>query len=338
MTRVTGVAAEVHGDTVTIPSGQFEIASGCSGLHFFMVALAIGALAGELHRDRLRTRLLLVALAAVLALVTNWLRVYLIILAGYLTEMQHYLVRVDHYKFGWVVFAFAMIVFFVVVRKLPVQEATEPVRRDSMPDGRTALGLLAAIVAAILLPVAAWAAAAGRDEMVRVPFAAPAIEGYTGPVSPSPAWRPRFQGPDAELRVAYVSPGGRVVDYYANRYFEQSQSGELIGYSNRLVDGPALRPTQRSEFVTRNGGEPFRFRRVDASSASGEDWVLLAHYYVGDEYMVGELATQLRIGLEALLRGGPNGIQAAAAPCRGDCDEAAADVAGLLTRVMEARP
>jgi len=337
MTRATGVAAQVHGDTVTIPSGQFEIASGCSGLHFFMVALAVGALAGELHRDRLRTRLMLLALAAVLALVTNWLRVYLIILAGYLTDMQHYLVRVDHYKFGWVVFAFAMLAFFLFVRRLPVEHATEPAPPIEAKDRRPVPGLLAAVVSAVLLPFASWAATTGRDVPSRAPFAPPAIKGYTGPVSPSPAWRPRYRGPDAELRVAYVTPVGRVVDYYANRYFEQSQSGELIGYSNRLVDGAALSEIQRSDFVTSFDGRQLRMSRVDAASASGEDWVLLAHYYVGDRHMVGEMATQLQIGLQAMLRRVPSGIRAAAAPCRGDCDGAAQDVAAFLAQVGEVR-
>ena len=46
-----------------IPAGVFEIAGGCSGLHFFIVGAAIAVFYGELHRDRLATRVKLVALA-----------------------------------------------------------------------------------------------------------------------------------------------------------------------------------------------------------------------------------------------------------------------------------
>lgn len=98
--KVTGVVAFVDGNTVHLARGVFEIAGGCSGLHFFIIALALAALYGEINDDSVLTRLELLALATVLALLTNWLRVYLIILAGYLTDMQHYLVRVEHYRFG----------------------------------------------------------------------------------------------------------------------------------------------------------------------------------------------------------------------------------------------
>jgi len=51
---------------VHIPSGTFEIAGGCSGLHFFIVALAISALYGELQRDSIKIRVALICLAALL--------------------------------------------------------------------------------------------------------------------------------------------------------------------------------------------------------------------------------------------------------------------------------
>src|SRR5690606_33862058 len=79
----------------------------------------------------LATRLKVIALADALALLSNWVRVYLIILAGYLTQMQHYLVSVDHYRFGWAVVAVVMVLFFVLARRFPVVEscaATSPQR------------------------------------------------------------------------------------------------------------------------------------------------------------------------------------------------------------------
>ena len=49
---------------------------------------------------------------AVLALLANWVRVYTVIEAGYLTDMKHHLVSVGHYWFGWCVFAVALTCFF----------------------------------------------------------------------------------------------------------------------------------------------------------------------------------------------------------------------------------
>ena len=109
---ITGPAAVISGDVIHIPNGSFRIEEGCSGLHFMIVGLAVAALHGELRRDPWKTRLAELALMAALALLTNWVRVYTIIEAGYLSNMRNYLVSVSHYWFGWGVFAVALVAFF----------------------------------------------------------------------------------------------------------------------------------------------------------------------------------------------------------------------------------
>src|SRR5690606_42083039 len=183
--RVSGVAAYVYGNMVHLASGSFEIAGGCSWLHFFIVALAIATLYGGIHRDSLKVRLQLAALAIVVALLTNWLRVYAIIVAGYLTDMQHYLVRVEHYRFGWVVFAAMMIVFFLTARRMPSQGG-ESLREGGERTGSVGghglspVGLVAAIAALAVAP--AWNVLAPLQASAASPdSAAPAIAGWHGP-------------------------------------------------------------------------------------------------------------------------------------------------------------
>src|SRR5690606_16830265 len=89
--RVVGVPSHFNGNFVEIPAGTFEIAGGCSGLHFVIVALALAALMGEMRGDDWRGRSILLVLAGALAVVTNWIRVFVIIVAGHQTDMQHYL-------------------------------------------------------------------------------------------------------------------------------------------------------------------------------------------------------------------------------------------------------
>src|SRR4029077_11079903 len=109
---LTGPSAVISGDVIHIPNGSFRIEEGCSGLHFMIVGLAGAALHGEPGRDPWRTRLMELGLMAVLAVLANWVRVYTVIEAGYLTNMRSYLVSVSHYWFGWGVFAVALIAFF----------------------------------------------------------------------------------------------------------------------------------------------------------------------------------------------------------------------------------
>lgn len=337
LNNLTHVPGMVVGDIVIIPQGRFEIAAGCSGLHFFVVALAIGALAGEIHRDRFRMRVLLMVIAAVLALVTNWLRVYFIILAGYLTDMQHYLVTVDHYKFGWVLFAVSMVVFFLVLNRLPVhkEEPAQALSQSVTSGGQR--GYLAGVAALILLPVASAAANwLHRDEPVGLE--ARAVEGFTGPLSPSPAWGPVYVGPDSEIRAAYLSADGRVIDHYANVYYTQSQGRELIGYENHLLDPAIFRQASRRQVMRETVVGTIPFVEVVAEHRNGRRWAVMYHYRVGGRRLAGDLETQLAAGFLSLWSAVPAGIHAVAAPCDGDCGAVEDELAGLLASLSKEEP
>src|SRR5688572_5516195 len=152
--RIADIPAYFVNNTFEIPSGTFAIADGCSGLHFFVVALTISLLYGEINRDNLRTRVKLVLFALLLAMATNWLRIFIIVLAGHLTDMQHQLVVNEHYSFGWYMFAGMMVLYFLVVRRWPA--ASETPIGPPTPTG-DAIPRHGAIAAAIGLAIApAW--------------------------------------------------------------------------------------------------------------------------------------------------------------------------------------
>ncbi len=159
LTRLVGIPAVLEEYIIHIPAGWFEVAGGCSGLHFFIVAVAIATLDGQLNRASLRTLLLLVALAGSLAVLTNWLRVFIVIVAGHMTDMQHFLVTVDHYYFGWVLFAFALIGYVYLAGRLSRARGDAAVRpssaRPAAPSTR------ARARAPIVLPLVAMALALG---------------------------------------------------------------------------------------------------------------------------------------------------------------------------------
>ena len=116
LTYLAAIPAFIQGNTIQIPSGTFEVEGGCSGLRYFIVAGALAGLYGQLIYRRWGPRVALLGVAAAIALVANWIRVFVIITAGYLTEMQHYLVTVDHYYFGWALFLVAMVPLFLFAR------------------------------------------------------------------------------------------------------------------------------------------------------------------------------------------------------------------------------
>jgi exosortase len=130
LVRAVGITALIQGSTITLPSGSLEIADSCSGVHQFVVAALIGTVYAWWHTDDWRTRAKVVALACAIAIVTNWIRVFALILVGYVSEMQHYLVRVDHYWFGWALFAVSISIFFVLARRI-VERSAAPTNGDA---------------------------------------------------------------------------------------------------------------------------------------------------------------------------------------------------------------
>lgn len=93
----------IDGNSITLPHGIMMIADGCSGLRYFIVALALGWILSINNQYGLKAIVATMIAAAVLALLMNWLRIYILILVGYYSEMQHSLVQ-DHELFGWILF------------------------------------------------------------------------------------------------------------------------------------------------------------------------------------------------------------------------------------------
>jgi exosortase len=97
------IPALIDGNSITLPYGIMIIADGCSGLRYFVVSLALGWMLSISQNYSFTGMIMTLAVAAALALVMNWIRIYILILVGYYSEMQNALVN-DHEFFGWVLF------------------------------------------------------------------------------------------------------------------------------------------------------------------------------------------------------------------------------------------
>src|SRR5262249_52323402 len=225
---VTGPHAQIDGALIHIPNGSFVIEEGCSGLHFLIVGLAVAALHGELRRDPPRTRIQQLALMTGLSLLANWVRVYTVIEAGYLTDMRSYLVSVSHYWFGWGVFAVALVAFFWLSTWFSPAAPPEPSAARSSASPGTRRELLGFGLAVVLLAGLPALSALLRDTHPPPAYSAdsPAIAPSSwAAVRPDPQspWVPVFGGADEESRAAFANAGGEVVEVFRARFREQRQ-------------------------------------------------------------------------------------------------------------------
>jgi exosortase A len=328
----TSIPAFVEGNFVHLASGVFEIAGGCSGLHFMIVGLALGVMYGELGFDQLRMRATLVALAAGLALLANWLRVFIIVIVGYATDMQHYLIRKEHYTFGWVVFSVMMLIFFLLARRIaPPLPAPDVATGSVMTGGAVTPGEM---TQAAKMPFHAWRSPRGLVALVCV-LAAPAFallqrpspvtlgapfadslqpSGWTR-VTPETGWLPVFTGADRIERTAFADASGRRVEALVASYASQGQDKELVTYFNRFIG-----PEEGREVWSAPAGDSSR----EIIVRLGDRQSLIRYFYdIGGYRTATGLAAQLRYGLVSLRHVPVSSVFALRASCaEADCADA----------------
>jgi exosortase/archaeosortase family protein len=315
--RVVAIPAYVSGDFVHIRSGVFHIEDGCAGLHYFIVAATIAVLHGELRRDRFGTRLYLFGLAIALALASNWLRVFIIIVAGDLTDMQHYLVRVDHSVFGWVVFAVAMAVFLLLAGRRPAldPEPREAGERTDRAGDRSGVARAAGLALAASAVGPAWLVLAPvRMAVAPNVTVSAAIDGWSGPVeSCRGRWRPQYETADLHVRREFTR-GGTAVCFYSATYLIQRQDKELIGYSSRAYDADSEIVSAATREVAGRA-----INEVQLGDEREADRIVWYAYVVGERQMRRGIAAQLSYALGTLHAAPAASVYAISASCVPDC-------------------
>jgi exosortase A len=322
LTRLVGIPVVMDERIIHIPAGWFEIAGGCSGLHFFIVALAIAAVHGEVYKDDARSRWLLLAIAGALALVTNWLRVFVIIVAGHLSDMQHFLVKVDHYYFGWFIFVFALGCYAFLASRIPRSTVASP-PGPRAPIAKPGRVVTAAVLAGLALASGpAWALVVTARAVPHAAQPAPSVTGWSGPELHVSDWHPVFHNPDEQYLVAYRNEALGDVALYRAAYHVQRQGKEVSADGNSVV-GARYRVNASAVREVGSRGNSFRLVELRAAAADGREILVWSLYAIDGRPGSMGVTSRLGLGLRSLLRIPTVSVIALAADCQPDCDHAA---------------
>lgn len=315
MLRAVGIPSHFIGNYVQIPAGTFEIAGGCSGLHFVIVALALAALMGEVRGDDWRGRARLLLLALGLAVLTNWIRVFTIIVAGHLTDMRHYLVAQSHYGFGWVLFAAAMLVFFVLERRIDVRKAQRP-----LPAVVPATPMHRPVVAATLIVLMVGVLQMASARPADIDALPPAVAGGWQEVARPAPWQPRIHGADAQRAAVFEHAAEPAVERLQFLFRWQRQDKELGGYGNDMTAHHVVQHSTALQL----GDVPVKLH--EARDAAGNSWLIAESYAVATRHYPAPFRAQLHYAAASLaqLRSAPAAILVWRTPCVPGCEQAVA--------------
>jgi len=240
--QLSGIPVFREGMFFTIPSGNWSIVEGCSGVRYLIASFTVGVLFAYLSYRRPWKRLLFAAMSIIVPIIANGFRAYLIVMIAHLSNnrLAH---GVDHFIYGWVFFGLVMLLLFWIGSfwRDPDTDPRTAARR-APPSTRTPLraGLAACAIAAIAI-VGAWPAYAAyldrdhADDRATLTLAAPSpAGGWVADPAPLTDWRPRYDPASATIFQVYRK-GERVVALHLGYYHRQRPGAQLISSTNIMV-------------------------------------------------------------------------------------------------------
>ena len=146
-----GIPVLVQENYIAIPRGQFYVADSCSGFRYLANNLILFFLYALFSRFNTRQFLMALVVTVVLALIVNWLRIFIIIFVAHNWGLDVPFFVKDHGNLGWVVYIFMLIPFFYGFLRIERMRLGSPKRlqflnREWLPFAAQWL----------LLPVFAW--------------------------------------------------------------------------------------------------------------------------------------------------------------------------------------
>lgn len=360
--RLSGIPVYREGLQFVIPSGNWSVVEACSGIRYLIASTTVGVLFAYLNYASLKRRLLFVAVAIVVPIIANWLRAYMIVMLGHLSN-NRLAAGVDHLIYGWLFFGLVIMLMFIIGarwadnRPPPSAPATSRLVVAKAADSASFWVTAALLAALTAVPVIADRLIEARN-IANPPLLPDAIADLSGGWRRAPSaftdWRPLFASASAELQNAYTD-GQHSVGLYIGYYRNQDYGHKLISSTNVLV------PSHDSAWVqVSEGRRPLRSGRLmmsmraaelrpDSSTIHEDDIRLLVWqvYWINGHLTANDYAAKVHTALSRLLGQGddsavivfyapfapPNGEEALAAFAEANL----ARIAAVLTATKEGR-
>lgn len=154
--RLTGIPVHREGLQFVIPSGNWSVVEACSGIRYLIASITVGSLFAYLNYTTWQRRASFIGVAILVPLVANWIRAYLIVMLGHLSNNQ-LAAGVDHIIYGWVFFGVVLSAMFFIGGRW--SQAPAKVENDSNNADKAPLNSFGASPSKLLLCLVAFAAA-----------------------------------------------------------------------------------------------------------------------------------------------------------------------------------
>jgi exosortase A len=307
--RVSGVPVFREGNDFTVPSGRWSVIEACSGTRYLIVSVMVGTLyAWLMYRTPLR-RALFIAMAVLVPIVANWLRAYLIVMLGYVSNNRLYAV-IDHRDLGWLFFGMILFALFALGAIWREDDRDARRRADSAPDlgAHAAPSLLVSAVAAALGLAAVWPMASAKmlgsnDRRTVVPASIAAAAEWAPIENVADGWKPHLEQPRA-LSEQRFRKATRSVTVHIGFFRNQAQGGELVNSLHRLTldHGGHWRQVSRAVAAVSLPDQTINLRSAVLRNTSTGGYVRVWHgYWLDRQWTASDVRAKVDLAIDRLL-------------------------------------
>ena len=321
--RLSGIPVYREGLQFIIPSGSWSVVEACSGVRYLIASFMVGTLFAYLNYRSMKRRVIFIAASLLIPIVANWLRAYMIVMLGHLSNNK-IAVGADHLLYGWVFFGIVvMLMFYVGARwaepdSPPSAAVATPGQTLSVTTaGGSRAVALTGIAAIVILAaphlVSRWLdTQQGSDSGLSLQLPAQLSPGWRKVEGSGVGFKPTFVNPSAETNQGYVGPQGEVGVYLAY-YRGQSTERKLVTSVNALVPSSDRRWNQISSgtraIEVQSRRLPLRTANILGKEGGTTPVQLVAWqvYWVDGEWIASDARAQLASAFGRLMGRGDDG-------------------------------
>ena len=230
--QLIGIPVYREGLFFTLPSGEWSVVEGCSGLRYLISSITLGVLYAYLTYRTLWKRVAFSLAAVIVPVFANGFRATMIVLIAHYSDMKLAL-GVDHFIYGWVWFGIVMLAMFWVglIWREDIEEAPAPETAAHAKPAWSAAVVLAVLLAALPLYEAHIENRAIASPNLSLPTPA---QGWQQVETPFSNWEPHWVGMDRQL-LGHYRKGDQQIQLFVAWYGAQRQDAELINTQNYMV-------------------------------------------------------------------------------------------------------
>jgi len=292
--RLSGVPVYREGNFFVIPTGNWSVVEGCSGIRYLIASVYGGAIFAYLNFRNWKRRLPFMVAAVIVPIIANWLRAYIIVMLGHLSN-NRIAAGVDHIIYGWIFFGIVIMgLFWIGSRFADVSDQERHAERLSLvpnvPRSAFAMAAVLAVALSALGPaVALVSAGAAPVHGGSVDWQPPSPPpGWTTQATALTEWAPRVETPVLSHTASFVKadrPVGMAIAYYRN----QEANGKMLTYGSTALGDVGMkgwRTVERAVVDVDQGGKSLRVIERQVLS-NGQNLVTWQWFWAGRRNTVG---------------------------------------------------